>query len=188
MTFLKSMAGALLASTIFVACPASAATLVGNRVGIQYIFPDLGTVYESLPANLVGTSGPTTGVAGGIFSLSFTDSSVTASAFQFPSSWTSSSFNGFRLYDIDGTIAAFTGVTLGATNMAGLTNANISFDANNIYVNWAALSFDTATTATFNISAGSGVPEPAAWAMMLAGFGFVGASMRRRQKISVSYA
>ena len=28
--------------------------------------------------------------------------------------------------------------------------------------------------------AGGGVPEPAAWAMMLAGFGLVGAGMRRR--------
>ncbi len=33
-----------------------------------------------------------------------------------------------------------------------------------------------------------GVPEPAAWAMMLAGFGLVGGAMRRRQKVSVSYA
>ncbi len=35
---------------------------------------------------------------------------------------------------------------------------------------------------------GNGVPEPAAWAMMLAGFGLVGGAMRRRQKVSVSYA
>jgi len=33
-----------------------------------------------------------------------------------------------------------------------------------------------------------GVPEPAAWAMMLAGFGLVGAAMRRREKVSVTFA
>ncbi len=33
-----------------------------------------------------------------------------------------------------------------------------------------------------------GVPEPAAWAMMLAGFGLVGAAMRRRQTAQVTYA
>lgn len=33
-----------------------------------------------------------------------------------------------------------------------------------------------------------GVPEPATWAMMIIGFGAVGASMRRRQKVSVTYA
>ena len=33
-----------------------------------------------------------------------------------------------------------------------------------------------------------GVPEPAAWAMMLAGFGLVGGAMRRRQKVAVTFA
>lgn len=32
------------------------------------------------------------------------------------------------------------------------------------------------------------VPEPAAWAMMLAGFGLVGAAMRRREKVAVTFA
>jgi hypothetical protein len=32
------------------------------------------------------------------------------------------------------------------------------------------------------------VPEPAAWAMMLAGFGLVGTAMRRRQKMAVTFA
>ncbi len=34
----------------------------------------------------------------------------------------------------------------------------------------------------------AGVPEPAAWAMMIAGFGLVGGAMRKRTKVSVSYA
>lgn len=33
---------------------------------------------------------------------------------------------------------------------------------------------------TFNIGGGTVVPEPASWAMMIAGFGLVGAAMRRR--------
>jgi Concanavalin A-like lectin/glucanases superfamily/PEP-CTERM motif len=33
-----------------------------------------------------------------------------------------------------------------------------------------------------------GVPEPAAWALMLAGFGLTGAAMRRRQSVRVTYA
>ena len=32
------------------------------------------------------------------------------------------------------------------------------------------------------------VPEPATWAMMIAGFGLVGGAMRRRSKVKVSYA
>ena len=34
----------------------------------------------------------------------------------------------------------------------------------------------------------NGIPEPAAWAMMLAGFGLTGAAMRRRAKVHVAFA
>jgi PEP-CTERM motif len=34
----------------------------------------------------------------------------------------------------------------------------------------------------------AGVPEPANWAMMIAGFGLAGAAMRRRTKLAVTYA
>lgn len=34
----------------------------------------------------------------------------------------------------------------------------------------------------------SNAPEPATWAMMVSGFGFIGATMRRRQRTSVSFA
>ena len=35
---------------------------------------------------------------------------------------------------------------------------------------------------------GNAVPEPATWAMMIGGFGLVGAAMRRRAKVTVAYA
>ena len=42
---------------------------------------------------------------------------------------------------------------------------------------------------SYNSVAGGGVPEPAAWAMMLAGFGMAGAAIRRRKAhTSVTYA
>ena len=34
----------------------------------------------------------------------------------------------------------------------------------------------------------TGVPEPASWAMMIAGFGLVGSAMRRRTRMAVTYA
>ena len=39
-----------------------------------------------------------------------------------------------------------------------------------------------------SVSAISAVPEPAAWALMILGFGVVGASMRRRQSVRVTFA
>ena len=41
---------------------------------------------------------------------------------------------------------------------------------------------------TFGAVTPGGVPEPAAWAMMLAGFGLVGSAMRRREKVAVTFA
>jgi hypothetical protein len=41
---------------------------------------------------------------------------------------------------------------------------------------------------SFGIHSGGGVPEPATWALMMVGFGLVGASMRRRQSVRVTYA
>jgi hypothetical protein len=38
------------------------------------------------------------------------------------------------------------------------------------------------------IAAQGGVPEPAAWALMIAGFGLTGAAMRRRSRVTVTYA
>jgi hypothetical protein len=43
------------------------------------------------------------------------------------------------------------------------------------------LAFSTFSDTTFVANAGGGVPEPAAWAMMLVGFGGLGAVMRRRR-------
>lgn len=175
MTRLTLLAATAIA-TVFSA-PASA-LLVGNSVGIQYLFPDITTVYEDLGSNLVGTDGPTPFT--GYFDFSFTDATATASAFQFASSWTTTSFNGFRLYDLNGTIDAISSVTINpVSNMAGLNASRITFDANNIYVNWNGLNFDQNTVVTLNIN--GAVPEPASWAMMIGGFGLVGAAMRRRK-------
>ena len=51
------------------------------------------------------------------------------------------------------------------------------------------ISFTNVTVSSRSVS--GAVPEPATWAMMLLGFGFVGGAMRsakRRQKVTVSYA
>lgn len=49
-------------------------------------------------------------------------------------------------------------------------------------------SFGRVNTAdTLTVQIGSGVPEPATWAMLIAGFGMIGGAMRRR-KVTVSYA
>lgn len=49
------------------------------------------------------------------------------------------------------------------------------------------LNFGAGSSAVLYTTGGV-VPEPAAWALMITGFGMVGAAMRRRTKVQVTYA
>ncbi len=96
-----------------------------------------------------------------------------------------------------------TGNILASINLAAQFNQNCSGDPTGAFCHWdpigvafsgTAFSIDFGGTANQtgydNITFGSanpGVPEPAAWAMMLAGFGLVGGAMRRRTA-NVSFA
>ena len=99
-----------------------------------------------------------------------------------------------------------TGNVLAQINLAAQYNNNCTGDPSGTYCHWdpigvtfsgTALSVDFGGTADQvgfdNITLGSevagNVPEPATWAMMIAGFGFVGGAMRyRRRNLAVSFA
>jgi hypothetical protein len=99
------------------------------------------------------------------------------------------------------------GNLLGSLSLTGQFNQGCAGDPNGQFCNWTAVgvgfagiarSIDFGGTAnqvafdniTFgSIDPGGGVPEPAAWAMMIAGFGLVGGAMRRRNtSVRVTYA
>ena len=100
-----------------------------------------------------------------------------------------------------------TGVLLGQITVSAQFNDSCTGDPTGSFCNWTAagVSFDgTAMSIDFggtanqtaydNITFGSdkpgnpGVPEPASWALMLAGFGMVGGSLRRRAQIGMLFA
>ena len=66
------------------------------------------------------------------------------------------------------TVGSATSLVTVALNAAGIQALNRAVDGGFAFNVGGALSFDAA------------VPEPASWAMMIAGFGLVGAAMRRR--------
>ena len=65
------------------------------------------------------------------------------------------------------------------------TNRRFYFDFGNDRVNQVVFSATGDAFEFDNIAAGA-VPEPATWAMLIAGFGMVGASMRRRKMTTVT--
>jgi hypothetical protein len=105
---------------------------------------------------------------------------------------------GFNFSGSD--IVAFpTATTTGVTTSSGISGTN-PFAAYSIFFTAGtagSLKFNIGTNSADNVgpllddvklSINARVPEPAAWAMMLAGFGLVGAAMRRREKVAVSFA
>ncbi len=81
---------------------------------------------------------------------------------------------------------AFNSLTLVSDNFVpGLT---WSVTAGTIQINWAGTGAPNDFRALFDVGVGPAVPEPATWAMMIAGFGLAGAAMRRRQLVKVAFA
>jgi len=80
------------------------------------------------------------------------------------------------------------GTPLGFTQYAGPDLFTLVNDKPVFAFGSYALNSITSGPATLTISAGA-VPEPMAWAMMLGGFGMLGATLRyRRRKMAVSFA
>ena len=71
-------------------------------------------------------------------------------------------------------------------NNPGGVTAFYRFDAG---VNLDSISFTNGSVSGVSLySTGPAVPEPATWAMMLGGFGVLGAAMRRRRRTTVTFA
>jgi hypothetical protein len=170
---------------------ANAAVLLdGQTVGYQYCFPDLSTPIYSPPDFVVG---PGVELPAGLYSpadgtgqLDVSDTNLLVK-FTTTGAWTAGSFNGFRLYDSTSTIAPITSVTVNpATNMPGFSVANVSFDANNIYVNWQGLPVDPSYVVSLDVNSTAAVPAPSTlvtWSGVMAVVALVGI-VRRRQAAS----
>ncbi|PZQ61810.1 MAG: hypothetical protein DI544_04100 [Sphingomonas taxi] len=175
----KIFAAALIAGTVVMAAPASAATNVPITETVPGYYT--GTFTTSKTNTGSGTISfsdnyeftvPTTGTVGAsIISLSF-DKLLTL---------TKVTLNGTLLTispSAGGIIYSATGPTqLSSTNPQKL-----------LVEGTLAPSTTGASTYTGNIAFRSAVPEPATWALMILGFGVVGYAMRRRPSVRFAQA
>lgn len=132
------------------------ANWTGDTLVENYYYPNLATAYYTSPTFTVPSSGidgyPLLGQK--IFLLSVTGDTITMSNFAYSSFWLPvgpGGFNGFEIVDKSGT-GLIDGASISFSNMTGLTNSDIMTGANDIYVNWAGLSFTPSTVVTLTIT------------------------------------
>ena len=114
----------------------------------------------------------------------------------------SPAFTGFKISDTGGHFADILGASVTNTTytpstygnlLEGFTPAQITFDADNLYINLSTSMWHAAPMASMgdpyrdqinlsvNFQSAAPIPEPETYAMLLAGLGLMGAVVRRRQ-------
>ncbi|MGB0631088.1 MAG: PEP-CTERM sorting domain-containing protein [Alphaproteobacteria bacterium] len=182
------LAGVSALAAAFVGASASATTITGETVRVDWIIHQSG-----FSPSTFGTA--TTVVGPGLELPNFSgllDIDLGANTITLTKATSnvgfggapSFDFNGFVFTDINGTISDFTSFSiLSQTAVAGsgLSAANLSFDANELRIDLGATSWNSlnGSTATFSFAT---VPEPGVIVLFAVGIGGLACARRRRRK------
>ena len=158
LTFALSLALGLGAASL------AQAGFIGKTVTGEHLYPDLSSPYESYNAAVgsgtefnfinMDDDGQTND-----YTVDVSDTGLLINML-LQSGWASATFNGFHLFDVNGTIDAISGVSVAANNWAGFDASRISFDANNIWVNFESLDFSPQDSVSLNVSFDTVQPPP----------------------------
>lgn len=166
-----------------VATPSTAAGLFdGKTLQVSYLYPDPVTTFRG-PDDITGGGPAVVWNIGSTLTATLAGDTLTAVDNCFVGCiFDPATFNGLRLSDTYGVLAPITGVSINAaTNFPAFDLSRVTFDGDNIYLNFQGLRFSSETGVfAVDVQTGSGaVPEPATWALLIAGFGLVGSNIRR---------
>lgn len=159
---------ATVALTLFgfgIVAPAQAG-LLGKQLDAVYYTPATNTPYNSAsftpPTFTIGAGQETTGNVENVTDLlvDFTDDMLTIileTSLTNPT-WNSASFNGIIFTSPD-SLGLASALVAPETTMSGFDNSRVSFNANQILINWNGLSYEDGTLVKVNFTS-AGVPEP----------------------------
>jgi hypothetical protein len=176
---------ALAACVATAAIPTTAeAGLIGKQMDAVYYYPDTSTPYAQAsftPSSFtVGPGQETDGNVEGVTHLlvDFSDSmlTITLQTTLSTPTWGTAPFNGI-IFTSPGPLGIVGAAVDPATTMAGFDNSRISFDADQILVNWNGLPYVNGTVVKVDFAV---VPEPATMALL--GAGLLGLAAARRRK------
>ncbi len=181
---------AVSASTLIFATPALAG-LDGTSATVAYNFPTFDEEYPfgvpSVSPFVIGAGTESVVNVEGVtwISVDFTDLGLTLTFNTQHSNptWTDTAFNG--LVFTGSGFETITGLTIlestfGASNPGAL---NFSLVGNQLRLDWGGVPYGDGQVLNLgfsNLHGDPAVPEPATWAMFIAGFGLVGTALRRR--------
>lgn len=175
---------AVVGLTLLAAPMAQAATLDGTTLSAEYFYPDLDASYPSASPNPTGPLVVGPGLDAGLnvegvttISLDFSGNALTVlfSTILSSPTWNDATFNGLVITLLSpGNFTAF-------AQTGGTAIKAISFDADSLFINWAGLSYDSATQLTFDIGYETApVPLPAGLPLLALALGGLAVLGRRR--------
>jgi hypothetical protein len=135
------------------------------------LFPDVAPVHEDLGTFVAPGGGEFLN-----FSYAVSGNTITVTnVFPFGKvSWTPATFNGYEFTDVTRD-PGITGISLDpATDAAGVTISDASFTSDSVAFNFQGQIWASNTSAVFDVSFGSPVPEASTWAMLLVGLSGLG--------------
>jgi len=160
------------------------AGFIGNTVHAEYLFPDTSSVFMDLGDASVGAGPEFSFSFDSDITVDFSDTNIAITILNGNSSFNAASFNGFHFFDVFAAIDPITNVALTSTNNFSFNASGITFDADNIFLDFQGLDVlpdsSLALAVTFASGPGpTGLPEPVS--PVLIGLGMASLALVRRK-------